>query len=88
MILFLHKFTINVMIEIDNSFYMALFLALHPMEYIFLSSSDLLEHLAMLQTSTLATNFLTQKLLNYINKAIGIINFTKLFLNFLIDTMI
>ena len=36
-------------------FYMVMILA--PMEYIFLNSSDLLEHLAMLQTSILVINF-------------------------------
>ena len=33
---------------------MVMFLALHPMECIFLNTSDLLEHLALLLTSTLA----------------------------------
>ena len=33
-----------------------LFLALHPMEVIVFNSSDLLEHLAVLLTSTLTTN--------------------------------
>ena len=37
-------------------------LTLHPMEFIFVNLSDLLEHLVMLQTSTLAKCF-TQKLL-------------------------
>ena len=58
MILFLLSFTINVTmfdLKIVNfPFKMEMFLALHPMEFIFLNSWDLLEHLAMLQTSTLA----------------------------------
>ena len=59
---------------------MVMFLALHPMELIFLNSPDLLEHLAMLQTC----NYTPNKLLN---KAIGmIIKFAKLFLNFITDT--
>ena len=36
--------------------YMVIFLALHPMEFIFINSFDLLEHLAMLLTSTIAIN--------------------------------
>ena len=37
-------------------FRMVMFLALHPMEFIFLNSSNFLDHLAMLLTSTLAIN--------------------------------
>ena len=37
-------------------FIMVMFLALHPMESIFLNSYDLLEHLAMLLTLTLVIN--------------------------------
>ena len=44
-----------------------------------------LEHLAMLLTSTLAINC---SLRNFLNKAIGIINFTKPFLNSVDDTFI
>ena len=44
-----------------------------------------LEHLAMLLTSTFAINFLLR---NFLNKAIGIINFTKPSFNFIEDTMI
>ena len=40
----------------------------------------LLEHLAMLLTSTLSKNC---KLRNFLNKAIGIINFAKPLLNFM-----
>ena len=40
-----------------------MFLVLHPMESISLNSFVLLEHLAMLLTSTLAIKWLTQKLL-------------------------
>ena len=43
------------------------------------------EHLAMLMTSTLAINC---QLRNFLNKAIGIINFVKHFQNFIDDTMI
>ena len=46
-------------------------LALHPMEFIFLNSSDLLDHLAMLLTSTLAIDC---QLRNFSNKANCIIN--------------
>ena len=43
--------------EIVNfPFKMVMFLALHPMESIYLNSFVLLEHLAMLLTSTLAIN--------------------------------
>ena len=42
---------------------MVMSLTLRPMEFISLNSSDLLEHEAMLLTSTLTINFLTQKLL-------------------------
>ena len=66
---------------------MVMFLALHPMESIsdHISQLVLLEHLAMLLTSTLAINC---KLRNFLNKAIGIINFAKPYLNFLDDIMI
>ena len=60
MILFIPKFMINVTIlilKLSISFFkMVMFLALHPMEFIFLNSSDLLEHLPMLLTSTLTIN--------------------------------
>ena len=56
---------------------MLMSLALHPMESISLNSFVLQEHLAMLLISTFAL-----KLRNYLNKAIGIINFAKLFLNY------
>ena len=63
--------------EIVNfPFLMVLFLALHPMEFIFLISIVLLEHLAMLLTSTLAINY---KLRCILNKTIGTINFAKVF---------
>ena len=64
---------------------MEMFLALHPIEFISLNSFVFLEHLAMLLTSTLAINC---KLRNFLNKAIGILNFAKPFLNFIDDTMI
>ena len=68
-----------------SHFYMVMFLALHPMESISLNSFVLLERLAILLTSTLAINC---QLGNFSNKAIGIINLTKHFLNFIGDTMI
>ena len=61
------------------------FLALHPMESISLNSFVLLEHLALLLTLTLAINC---ELRNFLNKATGIINFAKPFLNIIDDTMI
>ena len=64
---------------------MVMFLALHPMETISLNSFVLLEHLAMLLISVLEINC---TLGNSFNKAIGIINFAKPFLNFIGDTMI
>ena len=64
---------------------MVMFLAIHPMESIPLKAFVLLEHLAMLLTSTLTINCYLR---NFLNKAIGIINFAKPFLNFIDDTMI
>ena len=63
---------------------MMIFLAVHPMESISLNSIVLLEHPAMLLISTLAINC---ELRNFLNKAIGIINFTIPFLNFIDDTI-
>ena len=68
-----------------SHFKMVMFLVLHPMESISLNSFVLLEHLAMLLTSTLAINC---ELRNFLNKAMGIINFAKYFQNFIDDTMI
>ena len=64
---------------------MVMFLALHPIESISLNSFVLLEHLVMLLTSTLAIKFWLR---TFLNKAFGIINFVKPFLNFIDDTMI
>ena len=50
-------------------------LVLHPMEFVFLNSSDLLEHLAMLLTSTLAMDCLHR---NFLNKAIRIITLANI----------
>ena len=61
---------------------MVMFHALHPMESISLNTFVLLEHLAMLLTSTLEIN---SSLGNFLNKAIGVIN---LFLKFIDDTML
>ena len=63
---------------------MVMFLALHPMESISLNTFVLLEHLAIMLTSTLGINCLLR---NVLNKAICIINFAKPFLNFIDDTM-
>ena len=60
-------------------------LSLHPMESISLNSFVLLEYLAMLLTSPLTINCI---LINFLNKAIGIINIAKPFLNFIDDTLI
>ena len=60
-------------------------LALHPMEFVFLNSSDLLEHLAMLLTSTLAMDCLHR---NFLNKAICIITLENILLNFIADTVV
>ena len=85
----LPQFMINVTtfdFEIVNfHFQMVMVIALRPMESISLNSFVLLEHLAMLLTSTLAINC---QLRNFLNKAISIINFPKQFLNFIDDTMI
>ena len=64
---------------------MVMFLVLHPMESISLNSFVLLEHLALLLASTLAINCSRR---NFLNKAIGIIDFAKHFQNFIDDTMI
>ena len=44
-------------LKLISHFQMVMYRALHPMNFIFLNSSDLLEHLAMVQTLTLAINF-------------------------------
>ena len=64
---------------------MVMYLALNLMESISLNSFVLLEHLAILLTSTLEINCSHR---NFLNKAIGIINFAKPFLKFIDDTMI
>ena len=60
MILFLPKFTINMAVLIMkllvSHFLMAMLLTLHHMGFIFVNLSDVLEHLVMLQTSTLVKN--------------------------------
>ena len=82
MILFLPKFMINATVLIlkmsISHFQMVMFLFLHPMESISLNSFVLLEHLAMMLTSTLAINCLLR---NFLNKAMGIINLAKKFQN-------
>ena len=61
MILFLPNFTMNmtvlIMKSLDSHFKTAMLLTLQSMEFIFVISSDLLEHLVMLQTSTFAKIF-------------------------------
>ena len=72
--------------EIVNfTFSMVMFLAPHPMESLSLKSFVLLQHLAMLLTSTLTIN---RQLRNFLNMAIDIINFPKPFLNCIGNTMI
>ena len=66
-------------------FWMVMSLTLHPIESIYLKSFVLLEHLTMLLSSTLVINC---KLRNFLNKAIGSINFAKPFLKFIDDTLI
>ena len=63
---------------------MVMFLARHPIEVIFLNSSDLLE-LTLLLLSTLA---IYCKLRNFLIEVICLINFAKLFQNFTADAMI
>ena len=64
---------------------MVMFLVLHHIESISLNLFVLLEHLAMLLTSTQAINCLLR---NFLNKAIGIIILAKHFQNFIDDTTI
>ena len=64
---------------------MVMFLALHPIESISLNSIVLLEHLAILLTSTLEMNCYLR---NFLKKAISIINVAKPFLNFIDATLI
>ena len=71
--------------DFDFPFYMVMFPALHRLESISLNLFVLLEHLAMLLTSTLAINCWLR---NFLNKAIGIINVTNPFLNFIFYNMI
>ena len=66
-------------------FEMVMFLVLHPMVSIFLNSFVLLEHLAWLLTSTITINCLLR---NFLNNAIGIINFVKHFQIFIDNTII
>ena len=68
-----------------SHFKKVMFLVLHPMESISLNSFVLLDHLAMLLTSTLAINC---KFRISLNKAISTVNFAKHFQNFIDDTMI
>ena len=62
-----------------------MFLALHPMEFIFLNSSDWLEHLAMLLTPTLARNKLLTK--KFLKQGYWYHKFSKHFLYFTTDTI-
>ena len=54
------------------------------MEFIFVNLSDLLEHLVMLQTSTLVKIF---NFINFLNKPICIINFANVFLSCFFDAL-
>ena len=78
------KSTLILKLSISH-FYMMMSLALNSMESLSLNSFVLVEHQAMLLTSTLAINCYLR---NFLNKAIGILNFAKPFLNFTDDTMI
>ena len=64
---------------------MVMFFALLSMEFIVLNSSDLVDYLVMLLTSTLTINCSPR---NFLNKAIGIINFAKKNSKYTADTMI
>ena len=57
---------------------MVMLLTLHYMEFLFVNLSDLLEHLFMLQTSTLVKIF---TFINFLNNPICIINFANVFLS-------
>ena len=63
---------------------MVMLLTLHHMEFIFDNLSDLLEHLVMLQTSTLVKIF---NFINFLNKPICIINFANVFLSCIADAL-
>ena len=56
----------------------------HHMEFIFVNLSDLLEHLVMLQTSTLVKIF---NFINSLNKPFCIINFANVFLSYIADAL-
>ena len=63
---------------------MVMLLTLHQMEFIFVNLSDLLEHLVMLQTSTLVKIF---NFINFLNKPICIINFANVCLSCIADAL-
>ena len=63
---------------------MVTFLVVLFMVYTFRNLLGLLESAIMLQTTTLEIN---AKRPNFSNRSIGIINFEKPFLNFIVDTM-
>ena len=67
-----------------SHFKMVLLLTLHHMEFIFDNLSDLLEHLVMLQTSTLVEIF---NFINFLNKPICIINYANVFLSCIADAL-
>ena len=62
-----------------------MFLALHPMDFISLNSSGLLEHLAMLLIIALAVNCLHGE---FLGKAISIISLARHFLDFVANIVV
>ena len=83
------KFMINVttlILKLSIShFWMVMFLVLHPVESMSLNSFVLLGRPAVLLASTLAINCWLR---NFLNRAIGIINFAKHFQNFIDDAVV
>ena len=68
-----------------SHFWVVVFLVLHPMESISLNSFVLLGRLAVLLASALAVGCW---LGDFLNKAIGVINFAKHFQNFMDDAVV
>ena len=75
---------ILILILLIFRFLMAISLDVPLMMYIYLNLFALPEHLRMLLTSIIVTNFY---LLNFLRKAIGIINSTKRFPNSILGTL-
>ena len=64
---------------------MVMFLALHPLESVSLGSFVLLGRLAVLLASALAVGCWLR---DFLDRAVGVVDFVKPFLNFIDDTMI